>query len=81
MAKELNELALGYAGASVAAAMMLLLSIAAKLGLYTGAAEQMMDWHMFYSLSVGGIAAGIAEAAVISFVFIYAFGWAYNKFN
>ncbi len=81
MVKEkLNELALGYAGAGVSAACMLLLSIAAKLGVYTRAAERMMDWHMFYTLSFGGIIAGMIEAAVWSFVFLYALAWVYNKY-
>jgi hypothetical protein len=81
MAKiKLNALALGYAGAIVAAVCMLLLGILANLGIYSGGAEQMMKWHMFFSLSVGGIITGMIEAAVISFVFMYLFGWAYNKF-
>lgn len=75
-----NVLALGYAGAIVAAICMLLLSILAKLGIYTRAAVQMQKWHMFYSLSIGGIITGIIEAAIIFFIFLYLFGWVYNKF-
>ncbi len=78
--KGFNALALGYAGAAVSAAGMLLLSIGAKLGLYTRAAERMMDWHMFYSLSAGGIIAGMIEAAVWSFVFLYALAWVYDRY-
>ena len=35
---------------------------------------------MFFSLTPFGIFTGIIEAAVISFVFFYIFGWVYNKF-
>ncbi len=80
MAKKLKELALGYAAAILSAAGMLLLGILGNIGIYAGAAEQMQKWHMFFSLSVGGIITGVIEAAVISFVFAYAFGWLYNKF-
>tara|TARA_Y100000310_G_C20240649_1_gene604507 strand:- start:117 stop:299 length:183 start_codon:yes stop_codon:yes gene_type:complete len=58
---------------------MLLLSIAAKSGLYTTAAEQMIKWHMFFDLSIKGILTGMIEAAVITFGFIYLFGIIYNK--
>lgn len=80
MAEELNALALGYAAAIISAAGMLLLGIFGKLGIYTGAVEMMQQWHAFFTLSIGGIIAGMIEAAVISFVFAYAFAWAYNKF-
>ncbi|MFH1064183.1 MAG: hypothetical protein V1729_03830 [Candidatus Woesearchaeota archaeon] len=76
----LNALALGYASASISAAGMLLLGILGNMGLYIGAAEMMRQWHMFFSLSIGGIVGGMIEAAVISFVFMYTFGWVYNKF-
>ncbi|HDZ54640.1 MAG TPA: hypothetical protein ENI19_03200 [Candidatus Nealsonbacteria bacterium] len=58
---------------------MLLLGILGNLGMYTGAVEMMQQWHIFFSLSIGGIIAGIIEAAVISFILIYKFGWLYNK--
>ena len=80
MAEKLNALTLGYAAAIISAVHMLLLGILGNLGIYTGAAEQMMKWHMFFNLSVTGIITGITEAAVISFVFGYAFAWVYNKF-
>lgn len=75
-----NALALGFAAAIVAAVIMLLLGILGNLGIYTGAVEMMRQWHMFFSLSIVGIIAGMIEAAVISFVFVYIFGWLYNKF-
>ena len=80
MAEKLNALALGYAGAIISAVHMLLLGILGNLGIYTGAAEQMAKWHLFFNLSAVGIITGIIEGAVISFVFVYAFAWVYNKF-
>ena len=79
MTKKLNSLALGKAGAITAAISMLLLSIAAKSGIYTTAAEQMIKWHMFFDLSKTGIITGMFEAAVLTFGFIYLFGVIYNK--
>ena len=78
---ELNALVLGYAAAILSAVCMLLMSILGSLGIYKGAVEQMINWHMFYSLSLLGIVTGIIEAAVISFVAGYAFAWIYNKLN
>ncbi|MBR9691575.1 hypothetical protein GOV06_02215 [Candidatus Woesearchaeota archaeon] len=59
---------------------MLLLGILGNLRVYTGAVEMMQQGHMFFSISIIGIITGIIEAAIISFVFAYAFGWTYNKF-
>ena len=78
--KTLNALALGYAGAVISVACMLLLGILGNMGLYTGAVGMMAGWHMFFSLSVGGIIGGMVEAAVISFVALYAFALVYNMF-
>jgi hypothetical protein len=80
MDKKLNSLALGYAAAALGALGMLILGILGNLGVYTGAVEQMAQWHLFFSLSITGIIGGIIEAAVWSFVFGYLFGWLYNKF-
>lgn len=77
---KLNPLALGYAAAFVSAIIMLLLGILGNLGIYSGAVSMMEQWHMFFSLSIGGIIGGIIEAAIISFLFTYIFGWFYNKF-
>ena len=76
-----NPLAAGYAGAILAAACMLLLGVLGNLGLYTGAVTIMEQWHIFFSLSVTGIIAGMIEAAILTFVFLYAFVWLYNKFS
>ena len=75
----INALAFGYASAIVSAALMLLLGIFGNIGLYRGAAEMMMQGHMFFSLSIAGIITGMIEAAVIGFVLVYAFALVYNK--
>lgn len=80
MNNKLSPLGLGYAAAIIAALGMLLLGILGNIGLYEGAVEMMTQWHMFFSLSVGGIITGIIEAAIISFVFAYLFAIVYNKF-
>lgn len=80
MAEKLNALALGYTAAIISAVVMLLLGILGNVGVYTGAVQMMQEMHLFFSLSIGGIIAGMIEAAVTSFVLGYAFGWLYNKF-
>lgn len=77
--QSLSPLGLGYAAAILAATSMLLISILANLGIYTGAAEMMQQWHMFFNLSITGTIIGIIEAAIISFVGAYIFGLIYNK--
>lgn len=77
---KLNPLALGSAAAILAALIMLLFGILGNIGVYAGAVDMMQQWHVFFSLSIGGIIAGMAEAVVISFVFVYLFGFIYNKF-
>lgn len=76
--KTLNALALGYAGAIISAACMLILGGLINLGLYSGAGMMMREWHMFFSPSIGGILGGMVEAAIISFVILYAFALVYN---
>ena len=77
---KINALALGYAGAVVYAVMLLLLGILGNLGFYTSAVEVMQQIHIFYSLSIGGIVAGMVEAAICGFLIAFSFGWLYNKF-
>lgn len=79
MDKTLNALALGEAAAVVSALVMLLLGVFGNMGLYLSAVQAMQQWHIFFSLSAGGIIAGMIEAAIVSFVFAYLFGWVYNK--
>ncbi len=74
-----KPLALAGAAALVAVAIMLLLGILGNIGVYTGAVEMMQEWHAFFSLSIGGVIAGMSEAAVITFIFVYLFTFIYNK--
>ena len=75
---KINTFAFGIAAAITAAFSMLVLSVAGKLGVYTGAVEMMSQWHMFYSLTPLGIFSGMVEAAIISFVFFTLFAWIYK---
>ena len=75
-----KPLALSGAAAIVAVIVMLLLGILGNIGVYTGAVEMMQQWHVFFSLSIGGIIAGMLEAGVVTFIFVYLFGLIYNKF-
>ncbi len=77
---KINPLALGGAAAILAAVIMLLLGILGRIGVYTDAVDMMAQWHVFFSLSIGGIIAGMVEGAVVTFVFVYLFGLIYNKF-
>lgn len=79
MAGKLSALTLGYSAAIISAVIMLLLGVLGNIGVYTGAVEMMQQWHVFFSLSIGGVVAGMVEAAVVSFVLAYVFGWLYNK--
>lgn len=80
MGEELNALALGYAAGVVSAAVMLLLGILGNAGVYMGAVQMMQDMHLFFSLSIVGIIAGMLETAVVGFVLGYALGLVYNMF-
>jgi hypothetical protein len=80
MIERLNSLALGTSAAIVAALSMLILGILGNIGIYKGAVDMMSQWHMFFSLTPVGIITGMIEAAIISLVFFYIFGWIYNKF-
>jgi hypothetical protein len=76
----LNPLAAGYSVALVSAAVMFLLGILGNFGIYMSGVSAMMQWHVLFSLSVSGILAGMAEAAITSFVFAYAVVSLYNSF-
>jgi hypothetical protein len=76
--KTLNPLALGYAGAIISAAFMLLLGIFGNMGIYLGAVQMAQAWHMFFSPSLVGIIGGMIEAAIVGFVALYAFAFVYN---
>ncbi len=80
MAQKLSEPAFAYSFAIVLALYMLLLGIFGYLGVYTGAVNAMMQWHIFFAISPFGIVAGMIEAAVFGFIFGYLIAWFYNKF-
>ncbi|WP_456475007.1 hypothetical protein [Candidatus Pyrohabitans sp.] len=80
MGERLNAPALGYAAAILSGATMLLLGVLGRLGIYTTGVQMMQQWHVFFSLSIVGIIAGIFEAAVVGFVYGYLFGRIYNRF-
>jgi len=79
MKMRLNARAIALAGTIVATAVMLLLGILGNLGIYEGAVEMMIKWHVLFSLSPLGIVGGMIEAGIITFVLLYAFAWTYNK--
>ena len=81
MRKGLKPNALGLSLALISALGMLLLDIAGNLGIYTGAVEMMTQWHMFFSLTIWGIIAGMIEAGVWSFLEGWLNAWFYNKFG
>lgn len=81
MANKLNAKALGLSLALIGALCMLLLGILGNFGVYLGAVEMMQTWHLFFSLSLLGIIAGMIEAAIISFVFGWLIAYFYNKFQ
>ncbi|MFC6987842.1 hypothetical protein ACFQJD_02160 [Haloplanus sp. GCM10025708] len=76
----LDSLALAGAAAVVSAIAMLLLGVFGAIGVYEGAVEAMEQWHLFFEPTAVGTVAGMVEAVVISFVFVYAFAWLYNAF-
>ena len=76
----LNPIALGSASAVIAGFIMLVLGILGNMGLYTEGVEMMQQWHIFFSLSIRGIIAGIIEAIVVTFLVVYVFSWLYNEF-
>ena len=81
MSEKINMIAFAVSAAIVAALSMLILGILGNIGLYKGAVEMMIKWHMFFSLTSIGIFTGMIEAAVITFIFFAIFGWLYNKLN
>ncbi|MFC7130508.1 hypothetical protein [Haloferax chudinovii] len=79
-AMHLDALALAGAAAVVSAVVMLLLGVFGAIGVYEGAVAMMEQWHLFFEPTVVGTVAGMVEAAVISFVLVYAVAWLYNLF-
>ncbi len=78
MPKKLQAKPLALAFAVWSALFMLVLWLLATMGLYTGAADMMAQWHMFFDLTVAGLIGGVIEAVIVSVVLVYAYVWIYN---
>lgn len=79
MTSRLDATAFASSAAVIAAVVMLLLGIFGNLGVYAGAVDMMEQWHLFFDLSAVGILAGMVEAAIVTFVFCWAFVALYNR--
>lgn len=66
--KPLNTQAFGLSLGAFGAISMLVMALLAKAGVYTEAWDIMMQFHIFASLSVGGIIGGMVEAGLWSYV-------------
>lgn len=80
MVDKLNAKALGYSLAVLSGLWMLLLGILGNLGVYLGGVELMQQMHLFFSLSIGGVIAGIVEGSIFGFVGGWLIAYFYNKF-
>lgn len=80
MAQKLDAKAFGYSFAILSGLWMLLLGILGNLGIYLNGVEAMQKFHLFFSLSIGGIIAGIIEALIFGFVIGWLIAYFYNKF-
>ncbi len=78
--QKLNANAVGYSLAILSGLSMLIFGIFGNLGWYMGAVDAMTQWHMFFSLSVGGIIAGIIEASIWGFIAGWLATYFYNMF-
>lgn len=63
------------------ATVMLALGILGNMGLYENGVKAMMQWHLFFNLSVTGIITGMIEGAVVSYFGVLLFGFIYNSIN
>ena len=76
----LDALALAGATAILAAVVMLLVGVLGVIGVYQGGVEMMQQWHLFFEPTILGTIAGMIEAAIATFVFVYAIALVYNVF-
>ncbi len=81
IAKKLNEKALGYSLAILAALSMLLVWVGNFVGVYESAFIQMQNWHIFFSSSFAGLIGGILEASIWSFITGWLIARFYNKYS
>lgn len=80
-ATQLDALALAGAAAILAAVVMLLVGMLGAIGVYQGGVEMMQQWHLFFEPTVLGTIGGMIEAAIATFVFVYALALLYNVFT
>lgn len=76
--KKLNTQPFAISLAIWSAIIMLTLGILGKMGLYEDGVQAMMNWHLFFDLTVIGIIIGMIEGAVISYFAVMLFGFIYN---
>lgn len=75
---KLNPVAFGVSFAAISAIIMFIIGILGLLGVYLDAVNQMMAWHLFFSLTPIGIIMGMVESAVTSFGLGFIFAYFYN---
>ena len=77
--QKLSPHGLGVAAAALAAVCMLIMGILAIAGIYMEAFQIMKAFHIGFDATVLGTIIGIIEAAVVSYIGGYLFGWIYNE--
>ena len=78
--RRLDPTALAASASTVAAAVMLLLGLFGRIGVYTGAVEMMERWHLFFRPTLLGTITGMVEAVVVTFPLAWLFAWLYNAY-
>lgn len=78
MAK-LNSHGLGLASAVLAGLGMLIMGLLAIAGIYMEAFQVMKAFHFGFDATAVGVLIGVVEAAVVSYIGGYLFGFVYNK--
>jgi len=75
---KLNPQPLALSLAIWSSLLMLILWVLANMGLYASAVDMMLQWHIFFDLTLVGLIGGVIEAAISSYVGMYAFVYIYN---
>lgn len=68
MTAQLNSNALGLSLGLLSGLCMLVLGLFGLIGVYEGAVQMMVDFHLFFSVDAVGILTGILEGAVWGYV-------------
>ncbi|MEQ9569365.1 MAG: hypothetical protein RLN75_04180 [Longimicrobiales bacterium] len=79
--RRLDPMALAASASTVAAAVMLVLGLFGRIGVYTGAVGMRERWHLFFRPTLLGTIAGMVEAAVVTFPVAWLVAWLYNVFT